>query len=263
MIQIKSASEIDLMRENALILSDILQQVIEAAAPGVSTAELDELAGKLIKEAGGIPAFLGYRGFTGVICASINDEIVHGIPNAKRILQDGDVFTVDVGLERNGFFADKAETFFIGQPLPEAVELLEVAQESLRRGIEAAKPGNRVSDISHAIGTYIDSRSYSVVKRFVGHGIGRDMHEDPQIPNFGPPGKGAKLQAGMVVAIEPMIWKANNAAELQDDEEVVLGDGWTVVTPHGQLSAHVEDMVLVTENGPEVLTKSLVQIHGA
>lgn len=262
MIQIKSSSEIAVMRENALILCEILHQVIDAAKPGISTAELDELAAKLIEDAGGVPAFLGYRGFTGVICASINEEIVHGIPSPERVLQDGDIFSVDVGLEKNGFFADKAETFFIGTPSAEAVELLEIAREALNRGIQAATPGNRVSDISHAIGSYIDAHGYSVVKRFVGHGIGRSMHEEPQIPNFGPPGKGAKLQAGMVVAIEPMIWKANSAAELREDEEVVLDDGWTVVTPQNQISAHVEDMVLITESGPEVLTKSLVQVQG-
>jgi len=255
MIQIKSAAEIEVLRENAEILSEIVGQVAEAAQPGVSTAELDEMAADLIKRVHAKPAFLGYRGFPAVICASINEEIVHGIPDGKRVLQDGDFFSVDIGIELNGFFADKAESVIVGSADSASRELLEVARESLRRGIEQARPGNRVSDISHAIGSYAESQGYGLVKRFVGHGIGRAMHEEPQIPNFGPPGRGPKLKAGMVFAIEPMIWKEDQNLQ---DEEILLDDGWTVVTPRGQISAHVEDMVLVTEHGPEVLTRSLV-----
>ncbi len=260
MIQVKSTSEINILRENALMLCEILHEILNAARPGISTGELDQLARRLIQKAGAKPAFLGYRGYPAAICASINEEIVHGIPHPKRILRDGDVLSVDVGMERQGFFADKAETMIVGVPSREAVELIEVAQEALRIGIEQAAPGQRVGDISHAIGEFVSSRGYAVVKRFVGHGIGRAMHEEPQIPNSGPPGQGAKLMPGMVLAIEPMIWRVSGQMASALDEEVVLDDGWTVVTPQGQIAAHVEEMVLVTESGPEVLTKSLVQV---
>ena len=261
MIQLKSSHEIEILRENALILCVILQDILDAAGPGVSTAELDRLAASLIEKAGAKPAFLGYRGYPAVICASINDEIVHGIPSPKRVLSDGDVFSIDIGIERRGYFADKAETIIIGGPSGEGVELLDVAHEALRRGIERANPGERVGDISHAIGEYVRSQGYAVVKRFVGHGIGRAMHEEPQIPNFGAAGRGAKLMVGMVLAIEPMIWKEVGDASNGLDEEIILDDGWTVVTPHGQIAAHVEDMILVTDSGPEVLTKVLVRAN--
>lgn len=260
MIRLKSAHEISILRENALILCEILQGVLEAAEPGITTAELDRLARELMQKAGARPAFLGYRGFPAAICASINEEIVHGIPSPRRSLRDGDVVSIDIGIERNGLFADKAESVIVGQPSREAVELIEIAHQALCRGIEQVSPGQRVGDISHAIGSYIESHGYGVVKRFVGHGIGRAMHEDPQIPNFGPPGQGAKLMPGMVMAIEPMIWKETDRGRAEN-EEVVLADGWTVVTPHGQVAAHVEDMILVTETGHEVLTKSLIQVH--
>jgi len=249
MIQLKTGSEIEIIRENALILCEILREICRAARPGVSTGELNDLAESEMERAGVVSAFKGYRGYPAVICTSVNEEIVHGIPKRGRVLREGDILSIDIGIERHGLFADKAETIVIGRPSPEALELLGVAREALRRGIEMARPGRRVGDISHAIGSYVRSRGYSVVKRFVGHGIGRAMHEEPQVPNWGSPGKGAKLRAGMVLAIEPMVWKAP-----EDQEELVTEDGWTVVTPNGRPAAHVEDMVLITEEGPEVLT---------
>jgi methionyl aminopeptidase len=253
MIQLKTGSEIEIIRENALILCEILRAIIAAARPGVSTAELDDLAERWMERAGVVSAFKGYRGYPAVICTSVNEEIVHGIPKRDRVLREGDILSIDIGIERLGLFADKAETIIIGRPSAEALELLSVAREALRRGIEMARPGKRVGDISHAIGSYARSRGYSVVKRFVGHGIGRTMHEEPQVPNYGKPGEGAKLREGMVLAIEPMVWKAPLGAD-DSEEERVSEDGWTVVTPNGRPAAHVEDMVLITEQGPEVLT---------
>jgi methionyl aminopeptidase len=255
MIQLKTESEIEILRENARILNDILRRLIRAARPGVSTGELDRLAEALMAEAGVASAFKGYRGYPATICTSVNEEIVHGIPRDDRVLREGDVLSIDLGIERKGFYADKADTIVIGTPTADAVELIGVAREALWRGTQQARLGNRVGDISHAIGSYAAERGYRVVRRFVGHGIGRSMHEEPQVPNDGPAGRGAKLREGMVLAIEPMVWKAA-PGERADDEERVLGDDWTVVTPHGQTAAHVEEMVLITANGPEVLTEA-------
>jgi methionyl aminopeptidase len=253
MIQLKTGSEIEILRENARILSEILRELIRAAQPGVTTAQLDRLAERLIRDAGATSAFKGYRGYPATICTSINEEVVHGIPSDRRVLGEGDLLSIDIGIERKGLYADKADTVVVGRPTDGALELIGVAREALRRGIAQAQPGNRVGDIAHAIGSYVAAKGYNYAKRFVGHGIGRSMHEEPQVPNYGPPGRGARLKEGMVLAIEPMVWKALPEESL-DDEERVLDDGWTVVTPYGQPAAHVEEMVLITADGPEVLT---------
>lgn len=249
MIQLKTGSEIEILRENAHILNEILRELIRLSRPGVSTGKLNDLAEQLMHDAGVESAFKGYRGYPASICTSVNEEIVHGLPRDDRVLREGDVLSIDIGIERHGLYADKADTVIVGRPSEEALELIGVAREALRRGIKQARSGNRVGDISHAIGSYAQSRGYQVVKRFVGHGIGRAMHEEPQVPNYGPPGRGAKLVEGMVLAIEPMVWKAGD-----EQEEWVAEDGWTVVTPGQRPAAHVEEMVLVTEGGPDVLT---------
>ncbi len=253
MIQLKSKAEIEILRENAELINEFLGELIRTAQPGVSTQELDELAESLMAKAGVTSAFKGYRGFPATICASINEEIVHGIPSPDRVLQEGDLLSIDTGFERQGLYADKGDTVVIGAPTEETAELIGVARESLWRGIDKARHGRRVGDISHAIGSYVAERGYRAVRRFVGHGIGREMHEDPQIPNEGEPGRGPKLKAGMVVAIEPMVWKRDPNDD-GTDEEWVAEDDWTVLTPNGQRSAHVEEMVLITKGEPEVLT---------
>lgn len=252
MINIRSAREIAIIRENALLLVEILEEVAAQARPGVSTAALDRLAERLIRRAGATPAFKGYRGYPATLCTSLNEEVVHGIPRDDRILKEGDLLSLDLGLYRRGFYADWAMTVLVGpdQGLgsSRARRLIEVAREAEERGIEAAQAGNHVSDISHAIGSYVEEQGYHVVKEYTGHGIGRKLHDDPQIPNFGPPGEGPRLRAGMVLCIEAMV--------MEDEGPVCLRpDGWTAVTPHGGLAAHFEEMVLVTETGPEILTR--------
>ncbi|MCR4404648.1 MAG: type I methionyl aminopeptidase [Candidatus Acetothermia bacterium] len=248
MISIKSEREIRIIRENARLLAEILEELTEQAAPGLSTAQLDRLAERMIRRAGGVPAFKGYRGYPKTLCASLNDEVVHGIPRDDRILQEGDLLSLDLGLYRRGFYADGATTVLIGPGSPRAARLLEVAQEALERGIAAACAGNHVSDISFAICSYVESQGYSVVRRYAGHGIGRQLHEDPEIPNFGLPGRGPRLRPGMVLCLEPMVKEDEGEVEL-------LADGWTAVTPRGGLAAHFEEMVLVTAEGPEILTR--------
>lgn len=251
MIPLKSPEELAVIRENALLVDEILQRLVQAARSGITTAALDREAERLIRAAGAEPAFKGYRGFPASICTSINEEIVHGIPREDRVLREGDLLSIDIGLKRRGFYADKATTVAVGTATPAAQELIAVAAEALHCGTAAARVGARVSDISHAIGSLLAARGYQVVKRFVGHGIGRQMHEEPQIPNYGPPGHGARLRAGMVLCIEPMCWKAGEA----DDEERVGEDGWTVRTPGGEPAAHLEEMVWVSESGPQELTR--------
>lgn len=248
MIRLKSEVEIETIAENCQILARILQRLEAQAQEGTSTKELNDLAEELMKEEEAEPAFLGYRGFPAAICTSLNEEIVHGIPSSKRILKGGDILKIDVGIKRKGFFADKATTVTVGQIPEGACRLLAVTRQALKLGIEAAKPGNRVSDISQIIGSYVESCGFFVVKRFVGHGIGREMHEDPQVPNYWSPGqeKGPLLRPGMILAIEPMV--------KTDEEEKLLKDGWTVVTANGGLAAHFEEMVLITAMGPQVLT---------
>ena len=249
MISIKSRRELELLRENARLLAGILEQLIADARAGVSTATLDRLAERLIRQTGAEPAFKGYQGYPATICASLNEEVVHGIPKDDRILKEGDLLSLDLGLHRGGLYADAATTVLVGDEGSERAErLIEVTREALERGIAATRVGNRVSDISHAIGSFVEEQGYYVVKKYVGHGIGRELHEEPQVPNFGPPGRGARLQVGMVLCLEPMV--------KEDEGEVrVLDDGWTAVTPNGGLAAHFEEMVEITDGGPKVLTR--------
>lgn len=250
---LKSTAEIGIMDEANRIIRAILDDLETRIRPGVTTGDLDAFAEARILEAGGVPAFKGYphRGdghdFPGTICASINDEIVHGVPSQNTRLNDGDVISVDLGIRLDGYFGDSARTFAVGSISDDARRLMDVTRESLRLGVEQVTPGNRVSDIGYAVQTYVERQGFSVVREFVGHGIGANLHEDPQIPNFGVPGRGLRLTAGMVLAIEPMV----NAGA----PEVVLSadDGWTARTKDGSLSAHYEVSVAVTEDGSKVL----------
>ena len=247
-IELKSPADLERMRRAGRLAAQVLETVGRAVAPGISTKELDRLAEKFIRDAGGVPTFLGYRGYTASICASINEEVVHGIPHPKRILREGDIVGIDVGATLGGFVGDTAATFPVGKISDEAERLLRTTRESLEKGIAAARVGNRLGDISSAIQQAAESRGYSVVRDFVGHGIGRNMHEEPSVPNYGTAGSGLRLEAGLVVALEPMVnvgtWRVQ-----------VLKDGWTVVTEDNRLSAHFEHTVAITDQGPEVLTR--------
>ena len=248
MIRLKTSAEIAIMRANGRILAATLHAICQEAAPGTSTGSLDSLAEDLIRQAGARPAFKGYKGFPATICSSINAEVVHGIPSKGRHLRDGDILSIDIGLVRDGFYSDMATTVMVGDVDPVAKNLLRVTQESLWRGIGQVTIGNRLSDVSHAIGSYVESEGFYVVREYVGHGIGRDLHEDPQILNYGPAGQGPRLCAGMVFAIEPMV-------KVDPDPTRVLENGWTVVTATEGLSAHFEHTVAITETGAEVLTR--------
>mgnify|MGYP001165958023 FL=1 len=247
MIIRKSQAELNLMREAGRIVAEVLELLARSIRPGVSTRELDKLAEELIRRRGAEPAFKGYRGFPASLCISINEEIVHGIPRADRILQEGDVASVDVGARYRGFYGDAARTFPVGDVGPEKKRLLDVTNEALWVGIGQAQVGNRLSDISAAVQRHVESHGYSVVRDFVGHGIGRNLHEEPQVPNFGEPGRGPRLKAGMVLAIEPMVNEGGPEARL-------LADRWTAVTQDGGWSAHFEHTVAITEAGPWILT---------
>lgn len=246
MIVLKSSREIAAMREAGRVVARVLAVVGSAVRAGVATAELDDLAEREIRKAGAVPAFKGYRGFPGSLCISVNDEVVHGIPGRRR-LAAGDIVSVDVGAILNGYVGDGAHTFKVGSVAPEAERLMEKTQEALAAGIAAARPGNRLSDISHAVQVVVEGAGYSAVRSYCGHGIGREMHEDPQVPNFGPPGRGPRLEPGMVLAIEPMV---NTGGY----EVAVDGNNWTVRTQDGGLSAHFEHTVAITARGPEILT---------
>jgi methionyl aminopeptidase len=247
MIVCKSPAEIARMRAASELVAAVLTDLKGAMAPGVSTGELDERAEAKIRAAGGAPAFKGYHGYPATLCVSINEEVIHGIPSRKRLLKDGDIVSVDVGAVLDGFVGDSAVTFPVGAISERAALLLRVTQESLYGAILAAKPGGRVSDIGHAVQRHVEANGCSVVREFVGHGIGTVMHEEPQVPNYGPPGRGAKLTEGMVLAIEPMVNLGRPAVR-------VLDDGWTAVTRDRSLSAHFEHTVAVTREGPLVLT---------
>lgn len=248
MIKIKSSSELEIMRENANILRDVLDKVLQKIEPGVTTKELDQYAEDLIHEAEGSPAFKNYRGFPNSLCTSLNEEIVHGIPGERKI-KSGDLLSLDIGIERNGLFADFATTIPVGNQLSERKkDLVTVTNTALDKGIRQVTLGNRVGDISHAIGSFVRSEGYNVVEEFVGHGIGRDMHEDPQIPNYGDPNTGKRIEEGMVFCVEPMV-------KFDDKKVEVLDDGWTTVTADRGLSAHFEGMVTATDDGPEVLVR--------
>lgn len=246
MIIIKKPDELAAMRITARKTANILHKVAAKAAPGVTTAELDEYAAELAREAGGRCAFYGYHGFSGRICCSINEEVVHGVPG-KRVIREGDIVSIDFGLEHGGFVGDTATTVAVGCIDPEWRRLLDVTQQCLDAAIEKAVEGNRLSDISNAVQVTAEGAGFSVVRDFVGHGIGREMHEDPQIPNYGPPGRGPVLKAGMTLAIEPMINLGAHTTE-------TLRDGWTVVTRDRLPSAHFEHTVAVAKQKAEILT---------
>jgi methionyl aminopeptidase len=246
MIILKRDEEIERMRESGAIVASALRLVAEKVAPGVTTEELDELIAAHIRSRGAEPSFKGYNGYPASICASINEEVVHGIPG-KRVLKEGDIVGIDVGAYKNGFHGDSAATFPVGEIGDEARRLLEATRAALYKGIERARPGNCLGDISHAVQSEVEAHGFSVVRKLVGHGIGRNMHEDPQVPNYGSPGKGIRLREGMVLAIEPMV----NAG---GPDVRVLEDDWTVVTADRSLSAHFEHTVAVRKNGPDILT---------
>jgi methionyl aminopeptidase len=246
MIIIKNDIEIEYMRRAGRLVGETLARLEEVIKPGITTAELDRIAEEFIVRHNARPSFKGYHGFPGSICASVNQEVVHGFPD-KRILQEGDIISIDCGAVLNGYQGDAARTVPVGKISVEAEKLIKVTRESFFKGIEYAKVDNRLSDISAAIQTYVEKFGFSVVRDFVGHGIGKDMHEDPEVPNFGRPGRGPKLKSGMVLAIEPMV----NIGRYQVKVEA---NDWTVVTEDGSLSAHYENTVAILNNGPEILT---------
>ena len=248
MIKLKSVREIAFMREAGKIVAATLDEMAQAVKPGITTAMLDKIAEKTIRRYGAEPAFLGYHNFPASICASVNDEVVHGIPGLRR-LKEGDIISIDVGTRLKGYFGDAAATFAVGTVSPQAQKLIDVTRVSLMKAIEAMQDGGRLSDLSHAVQTYVEDNHFSVVRNYVGHGIGEAMHEEPQVPNFGLPGRGPILQAGMVFAIEPMV-------NMGSWEVKVLADQWTVVTADGSLSAHFEHTVALGDHGPEILTSS-------
>jgi methionyl aminopeptidase len=241
------------MRAAGRLVGEVLTELTARVKPGVTTAELDEIAERRIRDAGAVPAFKGYHGYPATICASINEEVIHGIPNGRRILNEGDVISIDVGASLDGYFGDSAVTLAVGAVSEEAATLLRVTDESLYKAIEAVKPGGRISDIGHAVQKHVEAFGFSVVREFVGHGIGQRMHEEPQIPNYGEPGRGPRLTEGMVLAIEPMVNAGKAAVK-------VLQDGWTAVTRDGSLSAHFEHTVAVTADGPWILTAREVPV---
>lgn len=247
MIFLKSERELKYLRDAGQIVAKTLIEVKKAVKPEVTTQELDQLAEEYIIGCGAIPAFKGYHGFPGNICSSINEQVVHGIPGLRR-LKSGDNVSIDIGTVINGYYGDAAITVPVGEVNAEVQQLLDVTEESLYKGIAQAMVGNRLSDISHAIQSYAESFGYGVVRDYVGHGIGRSMHEDPQVPNYGNPGRGPLLKSGMTLAIEPMI-------NMGTHEVRTLDDGWTVVTDDKKQSAHFEHTIAVTSDGPEILTK--------
>jgi methionyl aminopeptidase len=248
MIILKSLQEIEKIRKACLIVADALEAMRGMVRPGVTTQALDEFAERFIVAAGAKPAFKGYRGYPKTLCTSVNNEVIHGIPSKGTVLKQGDIISIDVGTIVDGFYGDAAITVPVGAITPEAERLLRVTEESLLRGIAKAQAGNRLYDISHAVQNHVESNGYSVVREFVGHGIGRSLHEDPQLPNFGDPGQGPKLKPGMVLAIEPMVNVGGYATVTQEDN-------WTAITADGSLSAHFEHTIAVMPDGPWILTK--------
>ncbi|HEY8498168.1 MAG TPA: type I methionyl aminopeptidase [Limnochordales bacterium] len=246
MIIIKRPDELARMRAAGRIVGQLLLEIERRIRPGVTTEQLDRFAEEFIRQRGGVPSFKGYRGYPASICTSVNEEVVHGIP-APRKLREGDILSVDVGVWFDGYHGDGARTFPVGEVDEAARRLLEVTERALYAGIEQARPGRRLSDIGHAIQQVVEAAGFSVVREFVGHGIGREMHEDPQVPNYGPPGRGPRLRPGMTLAIEPMV---NEGVS----DVTILEDNWTAVTVDGRRSAHFEHTVAVTEDGPVVLT---------
>ncbi len=247
MITIKSQREIELMREAGRIVALAHREIARRIKPGITTAEINQIVEQVIRDHDATPSFKGYGGFPGSACTSLNDEVVHGIPTPKRALKNGDILKVDIGANYKGYHGDSAWTYAVGTISDDAVRLLEVTEKSLFEGLKHARQGARLSDISHAIQTYVEDHGYHVVKHFVGHGIGKNLHEAPQIPNFGLPGKGPLLKPGMTLAIEPMV-------NIGTDAVKVLADDWTAVTTDGSLSAHFEHTVLITEDECVLLT---------
>jgi methionyl aminopeptidase len=243
----RSAAELDRMDKANQFVAQVLIELEAAVAPGVTTADLDRLAERLVREGGAAPAFKGYRGYPATLCASVNEEVVHGIPSPARVLREGDIISLDIGARLDGFFGDSAVTVAVGTVPEQTTRLLGVTRESLERAIAQVQVGGRLSDVSHAVQSWVEAHGFSIVREFVGHGIGEALHEEPQIPNYGRPGRGPRLEEGMVLAIEPMV-------AMGKPETRVLKDGWTAVTRDGSLAAHFEHTVAVTAAGPRVLT---------
>jgi methionyl aminopeptidase len=246
MVALKSEREIELMHRSGRVTARVLTELMRAARPGVTTGQLDAMAERGIRAGGAVPTFKGYHGFTGSICASVNDEVVHGIPGS-RVLQDGDLLSIDIGSTLEGYVSDTAVTVAIGTISEAAQRLLDVTRECLTAGIERMRDGNRIGDIGAAVQQHAEARGYGVVRELVGHGVGREMHEEPQVPNYGASGTGMVLRPGLVLAIEPMITEGTYKVNIQRD-------GWTVVTQDGKLAAHFEHTIAVTNDGPKVLT---------
>lgn len=238
------------MRAPNQLVARVLAEVAAMVQPGVTTLALDQTAERLTRDGGAVPAFKGYRGFPGTLCVSVNDEVVHGIPSASRVLQPGDIVSIDMGAKLGGYYGDSAVTVPVGPVSDGALALLRVTRESLEKAIAEVKVGGKLSDIGHAVQSWVEAHGYSVVREFVGHGIGESLHEEPQIPNYGKPGRGPTLAEGMVLAIEPMV-------AMGKPETKVLKDGWTAVTRDGSLAAHFEHTVAVTKDGPLVLTATV------
>jgi methionyl aminopeptidase len=248
MVICKSSAELEKMHQAGLIVLGALEKMRGMVRPGLSTKELDEFAEAYTAEHHARPAFKGYRGYPGSVCTSINQEVVHGIPSSSRKMREGDIVSMDFGVELNGYFADAALTVPVGKIAPERQKLLRVTRESLEHAIDKVRPGNRLGDVSAAVQEWVEENGYSVVREFVGHGIGTRMHEEPQVPNYGTPGVGPRLQEGMVIAIEPMVNSGGPGVRVLDDD-------WTAVTADGSDSAHFEHTVAVTGNGPWILTR--------
>lgn len=248
MIVLKTARELTLMREACRISAGALRVAGEAVRPGISTWEIDRIAYNYIKSQGAEPNFLGLYGFPATACISINDEVIHGIPSKTRILKEGDIVSIDLGAKKNGFNGDNAATFAVGNISEEARKLMDVTRESLYEAIKAAVPGNKIGDIAFAVQSYCESHGYGVVREYTGHGVGKELHEDPSVPNYGKAGRGVRLIPGMTLAIEPMINEGTASVK-------VMPDGWTVKTRDAKLSAHFEHTVAITADGPVILTK--------
>lgn len=248
MIICKTEREIEIMREAGRIVALTHQELKKHIKPGITTKELDNIAEKTIRSYNAIPSFKGYGGFPGSICASVNDQLVHGIPG-DRILRDGDIISIDIGAKYNGYHGDSAWTYAVGTIDEQTRKLLEVTEQSLYKGLDEARAGVRLSNISHAIQTYVEANGFSIVREYVGHGVGQDLHEDPQIPHYGPPNKGPRLKPGMVLAVEPMVNAGTRYVK-------TLSDNWTVVTVDGKMCAHFEHTIAITETGFEILTKA-------
>ncbi len=246
MIITKAPREIDIIRKAGQIVARTHKELQAHIRPGITTGQLDAIAERYIRSQGATPSFKGYNGFTGSICASVNEELVHGIPG-DRVLQDGDIISIDIGAEYNGYHGDSAWTYPVGTISEETKRLLDVTEESLYKGLERAKAGVHLTDISHAIQSHVEAANFSVVREYVGHGVGQNLHEDPQIPHYGPPGKGPRLKTGMTLAIEPMVNVGKRYVR-------TLSDNWTVVTVDGSMCAHFEHTIAITDDGYEILT---------